>query len=516
MRFLLPLIFCCAAGLAHAADGFTFTAPPGPHGVGLQVIHQYDYARVYRGRFDLATGQPITGEKARPVQTLVWYPATGGGKPVAYRDYIRTTATEETFGRSEAEIDAAVVSLQGSNYAEAGPERHRAALAQRMWAVRDAKPTAGKFPVVIYAPSFSASAAENADLCEYLAGHGYVVLASPSIGTRSRNMTDDIAGIETQAADIGFLIGYAHGLPHADTSRIGVVGYSWGGIANVFAAARDDRIKALVSLDGSVRYFPELVSAAKYVVPERVAVPMLYMAQRPMSMEKIAKRGKPNASFLNEMKYSDLYVGTMHPMEHFAFSSTFLRFASAPRFDEYTRDEVNQAHGWTARYVHQFLNAYLKDDRASLVFLGNQTAKNGVPAHMLTLDVSRATGMPPSRETMAVDLAKVGFEHAHEVYQKMRKAHEKFDLSEAEVVAWGYQLLRSNVTKPAIEIFKLSTMLYPRSGNTFDSLGEAYAQDGNTALAIKNYQRSLELDPKNDNAVERLKVLAGGVGAAKG
>lgn len=51
-----------------------------------------------------------------------------------------------------------------------------------LWAVADAPFAEGRFPVVIYAPSGSSVSWENADLCEYLASHGYVVLASPSMG----------------------------------------------------------------------------------------------------------------------------------------------------------------------------------------------------------------------------------------------------------------------------------------------------------------------------------------------
>ncbi|WP_449405768.1 hypothetical protein [Massilia phosphatilytica] len=78
--------------------------------------------------------------------------------------------------------------------------------------MRDAPERPGKFPVVIYAPSHSAYAIENADLCEYLASHGYIVLATPSLGPRSHAMTADLEGAEAQADDIGFLVGYAHTL----------------------------------------------------------------------------------------------------------------------------------------------------------------------------------------------------------------------------------------------------------------------------------------------------------------
>ena len=53
----------------------------------------------------------------------------------------------------------------------------------------------------------------------------------------------------------------------------------------------------------------------------------------------------------------------------------------------------------------------------------------------------------------------------------------------------------------------VNVFLYPNSANVYDSVAEAYAVNGNRELAIKNYKRSLELDPKNTNAVEQLKKL---------
>jgi len=71
----------------------------------------------------------------------------------------------------------------------------------------------------------------------------------------------------------------------------------------------------------------------------------------------------------------------------------------------------------------------------------------------------------------------------------------------------GYDLLAMKHVKDAIEVFKLNVEDYPQSSNTYDSLGEAYMFDGNKELAIKNYQRSVELNPNNTNGVETLKKL---------
>ena len=59
----------------------------------------------------------------------------------------------------------------------------------------------------------------------------------------------------------------------------------------------------------------------------------------------------------------------------------------------------------------------------------------------------------------------------------------------------------------AIKLFSLNTTWYPQSANAYDSLAEAYASTGNKALAIKNYQKALELNPDSDNARAWLKKL---------
>jgi Flp pilus assembly protein TadD len=53
----------------------------------------------------------------------------------------------------------------------------------------------------------------------------------------------------------------------------------------------------------------------------------------------------------------------------------------------------------------------------------------------------------------------------------------------------------------------LNVDLHPKSWNAYDSLGEMYAKNGEKDLAIANYQKSLDLNPKNDGAVKMLAEL---------
>jgi len=67
--------------------------------------------------------------------------------------------------------------------------------------------------------------------------------------------------------------------------------------------------------------------------------------------------------------------------------------------------------------------------------------------------------------------------------------------------------MEKNHLTEATELFKLNVQAFPGSWNAYDSLGEAYMKAGQKQLAIDNYKKSLELNPANDNAKEKLKVL---------
>jgi len=71
----------------------------------------------------------------------------------------------------------------------------------------------------------------------------------------------------------------------------------------------------------------------------------------------------------------------------------------------------------------------------------------------------------------------------------------------------GYTLLASGQVQGAIAVFRRNLQEFPKSSNVYDSLAEAYMKAGQKSMAIENYQKSLDLDPKNRNAAEMLKKL---------
>ena len=79
--------------------------------------------------------------------------------------------------------------------------------------------------------------------------------------------------------------------------------------------------------------------------------------------------------------------------------------------------------------------------------------------------------------------------------------------TENSLIYLGYELLKSNKTNEAIELFKTNVKLSPNSWNAYDSLGEAYIKASDKKLAIENYEKSVQLNPKNTNGIEALKKL---------
>jgi CubicO group peptidase (beta-lactamase class C family) len=118
----------------------------------------------------------------------------------------------------------------------------------------------------------------------------------------------------------------------------------------------------------------------------------------------------------------------------------------------------------------------------------------------------------PPKASIAPVLDKIikekGIEAAIAEYRDLKaKQAATYDFGENELNQLGYQLMRTDKVKEAVEIFKLNVEAYPQSSNTYDSLGEAYMNLDQRELAVTNYKKSLELNPKNTNAVEKLKRL---------
>ena len=112
---------------------------------------------------------------------------------------------------------------------------------------------------------------------------------------------------------------------------------------------------------------------------------------------------------------------------------------------------------------------------------------------------------------VTASIGKDGVKSAIESYWRLKRSNaDDYDFREFHLNAVGYGLLRAGRVEDAIAIFKTNVEAFPAAWNTYDSLGEAYMVHGDKELAIANYEKSLELNPQNQNGADRLKTLRGG------
>lgn len=99
---------------------------------------------------------------------------------------------------------------------------------------------------------------------------------------------------------------------------------------------------------------------------------------------------------------------------------------------------------------------------------------------------------------------------AIEGYRNVKKEKPaNASVAEDRINILGYTLMRQKKLAEAIALFKLNVEFYTNAWNTYDSLAEAYMNNGDKDLAIANYKKSLELNPGNSNGAAMLKKLEG-------
>ena len=95
-------------------------------------------------------------------------------------------------------------------------------------------------------------------------------------------------------------------------------------------------------------------------------------------------------------------------------------------------------------------------------------------------------------------------EKANELIQQYLKDPSSYEVSERDFNRLGYQFLRLQKCDNALQVFNSATLIFPVSWNVFDSYGEALLQCGKKEEAIKMYQKSVMLNPNNENGKQIL------------
>ncbi|MEV7520090.1 alpha/beta hydrolase [Streptomyces sp. NPDC091371] len=260
LALLLPVPLA-AAGTSAAAEAPAAAAgsrgpvvelprPTGGFSVGLDTLHLVDHGRT----------DPWAGSGPRELMVTMRYPARRDtGSTTRY-----LTAEEARLLLVDRGLDKVipVETLTGT------VTRSRA----------NARPVAGKYPLVVLSPGFTVHRSTLTALAEDLASRGYVVAsvdhAYESVGTafpggrvleclaceRVESGAATMKAVsDNRARDVSFLLDRLTGRHPAwrhsrliDETRIAMAGHSIGGASAVAAMATDPRIRAGVNMDGGL------------------------------------------------------------------------------------------------------------------------------------------------------------------------------------------------------------------------------------------------------------------------
>ncbi len=177
---------------------------------------------------------------------------------------------------------------------------------------------------------------------------------------------------------------------------------------------------------------------------------------------------------------------------------------------------------WHTGGINGF-NTIISRDTSSgnLVLLFNNTGTTKLVSMAQNIHMLLHGGQPvlpkkPIKDYLYEIIRDEGIDSAVSEYKQL-KAQEPdvFDFSEDELNYLGYWLLKQKRIDDAIKIFKLNISSFPKSSNVYDSMGEALLAKGDTAAAIGNYKKSVELNPGNQNGVKILKKLGVNLSANK-
>ncbi len=485
---------------------------PGKYSVGFKVINKVDHSRPIKDKYD-KDGNFLGKNRGRPIQMTFWYPAEkSSSKKLIFEDYVKLSLKEIDFTKEITEKDKADIVnnmksfLMGSLFSEeAGYEDFKDILKAETYSLLNADPIDGKFPILLIAQGNTDSPHRFSLLAEYVASYGFVVASHPS-STRL-SFYDPV---NEHAEDIEFVLNYAYEFPNADKDKLAILGFSLGGNSGGEVLMRNSDIDAALCLDcgwGSTWATPTLKRNPLYPIARNRQVAFLDFRK--------GNDARVDPSFVKSYKYSDAYFFEIGDFRHFNFTSTGMLAALKPELATnkqwiYNGKHAKEGYEAVMNYTLNFLEAYLKNNKEAKKFLDKSYQEHGFDKFITSAEVQKGIkpGVPSTSEFSRILLSS-GVDAALKIFSDAKKLNPDvilFDENSMNNIIYSRFMNEENV-KDAIKLFKMVADSYPNSANVWDSLAEAYMLDKQNSMAIKYYKKSLELDPQNLNAEEKLKIL---------
>ena len=215
---------------------------------GFRIIKALDKSRIYKPGSDSTDNLHF-----RPLEIDMWYPAKAmeTDSVMIFRDILGLLEQRAIY-YTGANSWKGVTSQIAQSFCDDFKCSDSAKLLNfKTNSYKNALPAQNKFPLIIYLCAYNGMSYENYALFENLAAKGYVVISISSIGRFPGDMTMKKEDLFEQVSDAIYSFQTIKQNPGIDFSKIGIIGYSWGGLTGAILSDRIPGVKCVVSLDGS-------------------------------------------------------------------------------------------------------------------------------------------------------------------------------------------------------------------------------------------------------------------------
>jgi hypothetical protein len=215
---------------------------------GFKIIRTVDTSRVFKPNSNTTDYLHY-----RPLDLDIWYPAKNSStnSNLIFKDFLKLLEKRANYYNASTAGDG-ITGQVAQSFCDFFKCSDTSKLLQfKTNSFRDATPVTGRFPLVVYLDSYNSMCYENIKLFEDLAQRGFVVVSINSNGRYPGDMTMKEEDMMEQVNDAVYAINLLSKDKNIANAKIGIVGYSWGGLAGAILANRVSNAACLISLDGS-------------------------------------------------------------------------------------------------------------------------------------------------------------------------------------------------------------------------------------------------------------------------
>jgi len=215
---------------------------------GYKVIQSYDKSRIYKPDTDTADYLHY-----RPLDIDIWYPAkvSKNDSVSLFRDILGLLEKRANYYTSSNAWNGITSQIAQSFCDGFKCSDSTKLLNYKTKSYKNAPTIDTKFPLVVYLCAFNGMSYENFTLFEELTKEGFAVISISSIGRYPGDMTMKKEDMLEQVNDAIETLQVVRQSSNINFSKIGIIGYSWGGLSGAILASKIPNVSCLISLDGS-------------------------------------------------------------------------------------------------------------------------------------------------------------------------------------------------------------------------------------------------------------------------